>query len=199
MHVWLIRHGESEWNASGQIQGHSQVGLSQLGHLQAQHLALSLQSAGIQRIVSSDLQRARQTAEYLGQETGIDVEPTEILRERNMGVYEGGPVEAYRTDLHQHRERYGLESGYDIPSGESHEKILERATKVKNLLDGRNTALVSHGGFLSLLTTILLNEPFARSVQYQLKNTSYHLLEFNEGEFTLKRAHVMDHLGALVE
>jgi probable phosphoglycerate mutase len=88
--LFFARHGETEWNASGRWQGHTDIPLNDVGRAQATLLAARLQGAGIRAVGSSDLSRARQTAEIAARALGL--EPTHIdhaFRERAYGIFEG--------------------------------------------------------------------------------------------------------------
>lgn len=85
----LWRHGETEYNAARRIQGRVDIPLSEVGYAQAEAASVALAELGISRIVSSPLQRARQTAEVLAERLGLEVEIREDLIERSFGVWEG--------------------------------------------------------------------------------------------------------------
>src|SRR5690554_7099983 len=90
---WLIRHGETKWNAGKRLQGWRDIALNETGIEQARHLAQHLSSANftdpIDVIVSSDLSRAHETATIAAGHFGHPVVVTPNLRERKFGVYEG--------------------------------------------------------------------------------------------------------------
>jgi broad specificity phosphatase PhoE len=87
--VWFIRHGESVWNAEGRWQGQADPPLSEAGRLQAARAAAALAAAGITLLASSDLARARATADILGARLALAplVEPA--LREHDVGCWSG--------------------------------------------------------------------------------------------------------------
>jgi broad specificity phosphatase PhoE len=93
----LVRHGQSEWNAAGLMQGQTpHVPLTELGHQQAAAAAAALAEltgagSGPGALVSSDLRRAVQTAEHCAASTGLPVSTTPALREQGYGVLEGRP------------------------------------------------------------------------------------------------------------
>src|SRR4051795_13247244 len=93
----LVRHGESEWNAAGRMQGQTaHVPLTELGHRQAAQAAADLAALGAQgrgagALFSSDLRRALQTAEHCAAATGLPIRTTPALREQGYGVLEGRP------------------------------------------------------------------------------------------------------------
>ena len=85
----LLRHGQSEWNAQQRWQGHGDPSLTELGRAQAREAAARLASAGIERIVSSDLARAFETAEILAAALGLALERDPLWRERDIGSWTG--------------------------------------------------------------------------------------------------------------
>ena len=88
----LVRHGQTEWNAAGLMQGQTpHVPLTDLGHAQAAGAARELAALGPGALVSSDLLRAQQTAEHCARATGLAVTTTPALREQGYGVLEGRP------------------------------------------------------------------------------------------------------------
>jgi broad specificity phosphatase PhoE len=113
----LVRHGETDWNADGRLQGHTDRPLSDHGRRQAQKLAEELSGDEIEAIYSSDLARARETAEIVGERLGLTVELDPDLREKDWGNWEGlTAVERDRvefagesTEAHQQRMLRALE------------------------------------------------------------------------------------------
>ena len=88
----LVRHGQSEWNAAGLMQGQTaHVPLTELGHAQAAAAAQELATLRPGVLVSSDLRRAVQTAEHCARATGLPLTTTPALREQGYGVLEGRP------------------------------------------------------------------------------------------------------------
>ena len=88
----LVRHGESEWNAAGLMQGQTpHVPLTERGHDQAAAAAAELAPLAPGALISSDLRRAVQTAEHCARSTGLPLTTTPALREQGYGVLEGRP------------------------------------------------------------------------------------------------------------
>src|SRR4029078_6301282 len=85
----LVRHGETDWNAPGRLQGHTDRPLNDYGRRQARELADRLGDDGIAAIYASDLSRAKETAEIVGARLGLPVVIDADLRERNWGSWEG--------------------------------------------------------------------------------------------------------------
>jgi broad specificity phosphatase PhoE len=164
--VYLARHGETEWNAAGRWQGHTDVALSARGREQALALAARLRGKGIGRIRASDLSRARETAEIVARAIGLgapDVDPD--LRERSFGIFEGRTrdecallyPEVWARYQQVLRPTFAVQPLTHIPGAEPHERVvarmteaLRRATAVLGRAD-EALLIVSHGGSLRVL------------------------------------------------
>jgi 2,3-bisphosphoglycerate-dependent phosphoglycerate mutase len=86
---FFLRHGQTDWNAQGRIQGHTDVPLNATGVAQAQAAAGRLAGRGIDWIVSSPLARARATADFVAARLGLPVHLDDDLKERRFGAFEG--------------------------------------------------------------------------------------------------------------
>ncbi|MGH8982071.1 MAG: histidine phosphatase family protein [Acidimicrobiales bacterium] len=154
--LWLVRHGESTWNALGLVQGQVTVPtLTAFGMCQARAQADSLSGEPITWLYSSDLRRALQTASPIGRALGLDVHLDVRLRERSLGTAEGTPSALLGP------ERSGIAEGRVVDAdaapegGESVRQLYRRASEcVTELLraggDG-DIALVCHGGIVRVL------------------------------------------------
>lgn len=89
LRLHLIRHGETDWNVEGRIQGHLDIPLNARGREQAQALADELEGSGIGLVITSDLARARDTAGVIARRLGVPVVTSPALRERNLGELQG--------------------------------------------------------------------------------------------------------------
>jgi broad specificity phosphatase PhoE len=144
MAVYLIRHGETEANASRILQ-RPEVPLSPRGIFQAQRLAARLAGAGITRIVSSDLARAAMTAAPLAHATGAALDFDPLLQERSFGDLRGTPYAELGLDP--------FAEGYAPPGGESWEVFFARTARawarVEEVSAGTHghLAVVTHGLF----------------------------------------------------
>jgi probable phosphoglycerate mutase len=88
LQVYLVRHGETQWNAERRIQGHSDSPLTEKGEQQAWQVAERAKALGITHIIASDLGRTRRTAEIIAELCGCDITLDSRLRELDMGVLE---------------------------------------------------------------------------------------------------------------
>lgn len=142
----LVRHGQSEWNAVGRWQGQADPPLSDLGRRQALEAARAL--GAIDAIWSSDLQRARDTAEIIAEELGVGpvvVDPD--LRERDAGEFSG----LTRAEIEERFPGY-LADGRRPPSWEPDEHLLARAMRalrrIAAAVPGGDVLVVTHGGLV---------------------------------------------------
>lgn len=147
----LCRHGQSEWNQQGLIQGQAPEagGLTEQGRWQAQQLGQRLQSLGVDALYTSDLLRAQQTAQIVGAALGLPVQPDPRWREIDLGVWQGltpDEVDQRWPPSLQIREK-------DLPRGEIGETfaaVTQRVQAAIRDLDtwhrGKTVAVVCHGG-----------------------------------------------------
>jgi broad specificity phosphatase PhoE len=133
----LVRHGETDWNAEGRLQGHTDRPLNDYGRQQAKDLAERLADEGADAIYASDLARAKETAEILGARLGLPVVIDPNLREKNWGSWEGLTGD----------ERIGVE--YVGESTEEHRDRVMRAVRlIVERHPGQRVIVVTHGGSL---------------------------------------------------
>src|SRR5574337_351345 len=123
----LVRHGETAWNADGRVQGHLDIALNDVGRTQARRLAEKLRDEGerIDLIYSSDLARARQTAQAVADAAGVPLQITPALRERCFGAFEGRRFADVQAELPQDAERWRRRDPHWTPPGGG-ESLLDR-------------------------------------------------------------------------
>jgi broad specificity phosphatase PhoE len=187
----LVRHGQSEGNAERRFGGHTATPLSTLGHTQALATAKALATSSITAIYSSDLKRAVQTAEPLGQLTGLPVYTTEAFRERSVGVMEGLTFE---DAAEQYPEQYAalLHRDFEhvLKGGESYRQLLDRAwqklDEVISLNSGGTIAVFSHTGTICILVLHLmgaLDSPELKPVWLSTSNCGISRFELRSDGF----------------
>jgi probable phosphoglycerate mutase len=137
---WFLRHGETDWNATGRTQGNVEVPLNGNGVAQARAAALTLRNRGIRTIVASTLGRARQTATIVSEALGLAYSTDPGLIEASFGSHEGGPMGTWYEDW--------VNGRYQPPGGESFATVQARATMAANralALPGP-VLIIGHGG-----------------------------------------------------
>lgn len=156
--LYLIRHGETDWNLEGRLQGAKDIPLNDLGRIQAAEAARRLRE--IQPwfqdldFVSSPMSRARETMEILRGELGLHAHTyrqDERLREITFGTWEGLTWrEVTAADPDRARAREQDKWGYVPPGGESYRMLLQRVGPWFDSIE-RDTAAVCHGGIARAL------------------------------------------------
>jgi broad specificity phosphatase PhoE len=196
--VYIVRHGETDYNATGRWQGFLDIPLNALGRQQAAHLATWLQSQGetIDRIYTSDLTRARETATIIAQAYGLEAQIDIRLRETNVGVFQGltnHEIDAQYADI---RHAWNQDDHYVIPNGESRMQVHDRMMEVWHEWTGhlalRHLMIVSHGGAIRWLLKGLF--PDTNHESYHLPNTSLSIVQRTEAGWTLERVGTVIHL-----
>ncbi len=174
MQLYVIRHGQTAWNADSRAQGHSDIPLDETGRLQAERLAESFAERPLERLLASDLLRCRETAEPLARLFGLAPEWTAALRERAFGTWEGCTFTEYDQWTTEALERLGCaETELRPPSGESFDDVRARIEPIVEALrrEDRPTALVCHGGVGSVLLARLLECPLPAARSFRFSNT----------------------------
>jgi len=133
----LVRHGETDWNAEGRLQGHTDRPLNDYGRRQARTLADRLAGEDIAAVYASDLARARETAEIVAERLGLPVVTDPDLRERNWGNWEG------LMGTERDRVEYVGEA-----SDAHAERVLRAVRRIAELHPGERIVVVTHGGSL---------------------------------------------------
>jgi broad specificity phosphatase PhoE len=154
--LWLVRHGQTEWNLEGRYQGQTDVPLNAAGILQAQTLAAELAGQPFDAIYSSDLQRARVTAEIIGRSLSLPVYTDVRLREINQGQWEG---KIYRDLLNSHSEEmlarrqnpYGFRPPDGETAGEVALRVIQVADEIAATFPMGRVIIVSHALALAAL------------------------------------------------
>ncbi|WP_228002290.1 histidine phosphatase family protein [Nocardia australiensis] len=162
----LLRHGQTEWNATDRMQGQIDTDLTELGRRQAKEAARELVSRNAIAIISSDLRRAFDTASALGEHTSVPVVTDTRLRETDLGDWEGLTHLDVDADYPGARVAWRLDASYTPPGGESKLEVGARSRPVVEELfadrqdwPGRTIILVAHGGLIAALTAALLDLP----------------------------------------
>ena len=154
--LYLIRHGETEWNRLKKTQGCTDIDLSEAGLAQARRLVRRLAAEGINVVYSSDLKRARSTALILGEDLKVPVKTHRDLREMNFGSWEGMDFESIKKEYSEvHRLWVSSPKKAIIPGGEGlvqvQARVVEAINGITRLYRGERIALVSHGVTLNCL------------------------------------------------
>jgi broad specificity phosphatase PhoE len=162
--IFLLRHGETEWNKSSRYQGISDIPLNEIGLEQARRLGVRLSRIPPDRVFASPLSRAARTAEIIMEHnaSAADIETREELREISFGIWEGLSIPEIKKIDGETFERWRLAPFSCTPEGgDDYADIFARSARfASSLIDegsrGQNTFVVAHGGVLRAIVSALL-------------------------------------------
>ncbi len=196
---FAVRHGETEWNLTGKIQGHLDSPLTDNGIKQAGLLADALREKNIDVIYSSDLERALQTAEIIAGKLSLEIKTDIRLRERHLGIMQ-------ELTKKEFAEKYPGEFAlfdtndpdYILPGGESARQRYTRSIEcVEELAErekGKRVLIVAHGGVLSSFYYKATNTPLTEPREFPLFNGSINSFSISDGEWSLDSWGDTEHL-----
>jgi probable phosphoglycerate mutase len=191
--IGLVRHGETDWNATGRIQGQTDIPLNEAGIRQARALADRLKSEDRiwDAVVSSDLKRARETARVLADALGVPLLPPDPrIRERSFGLAEG-------TTEEERLRRWGADWRSLDVGQESDEDVRKRGLAF--LADWQaarpdiRLLVVSHGSIIA----VMLQSLFSGLEDRRIGNMSLSILETDGAEWRISLHNCSKHLDTL--
>jgi broad specificity phosphatase PhoE len=203
MRLYLLRHGESEGNAQGVVQGWLDTPLTQLGRRQALQTAPLFEGQQIASVVSSPLLRAHATAMLIAERLGVTVETDQGLMEYNHGELSGLSMPDIRARFPEIAEA-GIASSRtgtwpSIPGEEGRATFFERVMQAINSLAERNATLlvVTHGGFINAACHAILGMDYVgQPGRFRTGNCSItEIGRDRNGAFLLHRHNDGCHLG----
>jgi broad specificity phosphatase PhoE len=170
--ILLARHGETDWNVEGRLQGWDDRPLNETGRRQARELAQRLADVPFDAVYASDLARARETAEIVARPHGVPVVVDPDLREMHYGSWSG----LTRSEI---AERF---PGVDRHDGETRHEHLDRvlgaADRIARRHPGERILIVSHGGSMRALRRHCVGDPV-----HPIENCGVYELRFQDGVF----------------
>jgi 2,3-bisphosphoglycerate-dependent phosphoglycerate mutase len=151
--IWLVRHGESTWNASGLIQGQAAGPvLTRKGRAEAARVGEQLRGVGVAAIYTSDLERARETASIVAATLGLPPQIDRALRERSFGVAEGHPLQELEPAASGIQVDRVVDADACPAGGESLRQLYERVrdclTRLETARPQGDVLVITHGGVL---------------------------------------------------
>lgn len=201
--IVLIRHGETAWNAERRLQGHIDIALNTEGERQAFALAGALADEAIDQIISSDLQRALQTAGALARRKRMPVRTDPALRERCFGGFEGL---LYADIEHRFPREFAAWQARDIdavmPDGvrqaesfrQFYRRVIDAMLGWAAACQGQTLALVAHGGVLECAYRAALGLPLETPRNFTVLNASVNRFTVEHGKLKLDSWGEVDHL-----
>jgi len=180
----LIRHGETDWNSTGRIQGGVDIALNARGVAQARQLAARLAGEKFEAIYTSPQTRARTTADIIAQPLGQTPLLDERLADKRLGELEGLTIRDFQEQFPDlYRAWHDRQEPLHMPSGESHAELHARVSAFLADLRARHgesshLAIVSHGGTLGMMLATLVALDLRRRVPFAFDNASLSRVEW---------------------
>ncbi len=195
--LYIVRHGETVWNIEGRFQGHMDSPLTEKGKQQARELGRKLNNITFDEVFSSDLGRAKHTAELIVLEKKLAVKTTKALRERSFGKFEGKPLDSYHLELKDLLIIYNKLSAKErfstspTPERETDASVMSRIItfmrEIAVAYKGKTVLMVSHGG---AMRTLLIHLGYAKDgelVFNAVKNSAYIKLRSDGVDFFIDK------------
>lgn len=201
----MVRHGQTDWNVQRKIQGQKDIPLNAVGEQEAKELAKHFKDIHFDFAFSSDLLRAKRTAEIIALEHKLAVETTKLLRERHFGKLEGEPSAAFFTQLklieelsHEERLKYRLTDDYETDE-EFISRVLTFIRETAIVYPDKNILVGTHGGTLRMLLMHLGEFSYKDNDAHHIKNGGYIILESDGVDFFLKKITGVTHFKNLTK
>jgi len=182
--ICFIRHGETDWNVEKRIQGHTDIELNETGRSQALAMAFNAAHHRFHAIYSSDLARAKETAQVLAQREEHEVKLLPQLRERHYGIFQGITA-AQGAERHPaaYAHYTARDLDYAFETGESLRGFAERVAEGVDWLvrhhSGQTIAAVSHAGVLDILYRRATGRPLETPRDFKIPNCALNWFHFD--------------------
>ena len=205
-HLCLIRHGETEWNAAGRIQGQLDVPLNAVGLAQADAVARELANEKFSVIYCSDLIRVRQTTAPTAEILKLSPHYTDKLRERHYGMFE---TLTYAEAKEKHPEAYAQfkdrDPDFDFSSGESlrnfYQRSLDCVSGIAAKHPGERVLIFTHGGVLEMVRRFALAINISAPRDFEIPNAALNWIEVDGDDWRVamwaSQVHLADTLDEL--
>jgi 2,3-bisphosphoglycerate-dependent phosphoglycerate mutase len=195
----LVRHGQSTWNREHRIQGQLDPPLSEEGRRQARRVGKRLADNRFAGFYSSDLARAHQTAQLIGEETGLSPTTSAGLREIYLGEWEGLTTEELAQRFPELWARWTEEPSWDVvPGGEGAVPFETRVNAELDLILARhehgNVLVVTHGGVIQVALHRVVGRPNHGLFPFRIENASISSIEKRNGRFVISGVNDTGHL-----
>jgi broad specificity phosphatase PhoE len=203
LHLILVRHGETEWNAQRRYQGQTDVPLSEFGKRQAERIAERLVGQKIDVVYASDLKRAWETAEAIAEFNGLEIVSEPRLRELKFGILEGLTFEDAENQFPEMIAAW-LEDFNNVPRGAEtidlfNARIVSLLSDLKQKHNEQVVLLVGHGGSLSEILRVVLGLSPEKRWYLEMENACLSEVLLAEDYVSLKRLNDTCHLIDRVE
>jgi broad specificity phosphatase PhoE len=201
--ITIVRHGETEWNRTMQLQGQQNSALTEAGIEQTRQLAEKMKKRHFDVLVCSDLDRARQTAAILNKELNLKIIENKSLRERAFGIMEGLTRDEIKNSYREVYEAYmSRKSAYQIPEGESllqfYNRAIEGIGNIAEIFRGKKILIVSHGGVLDCVIRKIFHLKLEDERHFSIHNTSVNTISIENNYWVLEEWGNLEHINQSV-
>lgn len=202
---YIVRHGQTNWNTQGRLQGQSNTLLNHIGKQQAREIAETLKNIHFDEIFSSDLDRAVQTTEIIAKERNLAVKTAKALREKNYGSYEGRDRKEVKKELkdlfdewekiENDEEKMDFKIYHDGETdNEAVERFIRHLREIAIAYPGKTILIASHGGIMRYFLIKLGWAKYNELGTHAIKNTGYIKVESDGIDFFIKDLHQIEKL-----
>lgn len=178
MKLFLIRHGQTDWNIKGEIQGSCDIELNVTGIKQAEELSNKILEGKYKfsKIYSSPQRRAVKTAEILSKVTNVEYISMEGLEKINLGEWQGLSWAQVKEKYPTEYKEWHVNPRYTKPpKGESYQDMLQRVLiSIHKIIDENcdDVVIVTHSAVIMCIQCYLTNTPFDEMMKFKTDNTS---------------------------
>ncbi len=183
--VYLVRHGETEWNANSKVQGTLDTELNEIGLQQAALVAKKLAGENISAVYSSSLKRAKITAEKIAEACNLEVNELHDFREICLGPWQGLTIQEINEKYADHFKVYREHpSDFNMPGAETFLQVTERFCNAMNQIvaanPNKNIVIVSHGAAIKAAMITTLGMELKHYNKFRIDNASLSILDFSD-------------------
>lgn len=181
--LYLVRHGETEWNKASKVQGRTDTELSEKGIRQAELLSERIAGEDIAAIYSSSLNRALRTAEIIAGRKDCRVEKSESYHEIRLGPWEGLTIHEIQEKYSEYYKAYREDpEKFSLPGAETFLELIERTygaiIKLVEKHKGSSILIVSHGTAIKAAMIRILGIGLINYTKFRIDNASVSIIEF---------------------
>ncbi len=201
--VMLVRHGVTEWNSKGRVQGQSDTHLAPDGVHQARLLTAHFPFDFVKTIYTSDLHRAITTAEVIASRFNLDIVPMPEFREVNFGDWEGRSFEDLAKEDPTEFKKFFLQPDMLLIKGaETFAEVQNRAmTALKKIVHEHdkndNIVIVTHGAVIRTILADILSMPLRKIWTIKQYNTAVNIIRIDDGAYSIELINGTYHLQSL--
>ena len=200
--ITIVRHGETQWNVQKRIQGQQNSQLSENGILQAELAGNTLARRTFDVLISSDLERAVETAKIINRQLHLAHECNANLRERSFGIFEGKTMAEIQQEYPDEYQLYQARTPHHaVPGGESIAQMFRRVTteieKIAQQFANQKVLIVSHGLVLEMMMYRTFRIGLDKPRVFSINNSSISSFYIDSERWFLKEWGVIEHLISL--